>query len=233
MQDIIERLTKIIYRKRKKPSLRLNDLHPDEEVMVCLLEGRLSREEGERIKAHLIDCDICAERVAVQLKLKETDSVNLPDELIAAVKDLVKDKEENRLEIFLRLKEKTLELLHTTGDVLVGQELIPAPLLRSRKIRDFRDEVIIFKDVRDTRVEIKIENKESKVFNLIIAIKERLTQRLIRDLRVTLIRDDLELESYVSDSGKVVFENVPLGKYTIDVTSIDSKITSILLDIKI
>jgi hypothetical protein len=56
---------------------------------------------------------------------------------------------------------------------------------------------------------------------------------LIKDLRVTLIRDDTELESYLSDSGKVVFEHVLLGKYMVEISNIENKLAMIEIDIKV
>jgi hypothetical protein len=135
------------------------------------------------------------------------------------------------LEIVLKLKEKTLELLRTTGDVLVGQELVPAPV-RSRQIKDFKDEVTILKDFKDVRVEIKIENKLARAFTLVAMVKDKHTSRVIKDLRVTLIKDELELESYLSDSGKAVFEHVLLGKYTVQIATVENQIYQILLDIR-
>ncbi len=123
--------------------------------------------------------------------------------------------------------------MHTSGDILVGQELMPAPILRSHKIKDFKDEVIILKDFRDIRVEAKIENKGTKAFNLTIRVKDKQTQKIIKDLRVTLIKDDLELESYVADTGVVTFEHVLLGKYTVKIANLENNLASILLDIRI
>ena len=150
------------------------------------------------------------------------------------VKNLLNREEDiPLLEILLRFKEKAIELINTTGDVLVGQELVPAPVLRSRLIKDFKDEVTILKDFNDIRVQIKIENKWGKVFNLKLAAKQKHTQKIIKDLRVTLLKDDLELESYLTDSGSVIFEHVLLGKYRLEISAIENKLASILLDIKV
>ena len=122
--------------------------------------------------------------------------------------------------------------MNTTGDILVGQEFVPAPVLRSRKAKDFKDEVTILKDFKDIRVEVKIENKVGEAFDLTVLVKEKESQKVIKDLRVTLLRGDLELESYLNDPGKVIFENVLLGKYTIEISTLESKLASVLLEIK-
>lgn len=233
MQDKTDKIIKAVYRSWKADRLKESP-HPDEEVLVCFLESRLSQEEAESIKEHLLGCDRCAEIIAIQIKLKEGETKDVPVELLERVKNLVADEErESLLEIFLKLKEKALEILSTTGDVLVGQELMPAPVLRSRNIRDFKDEVTILKDFKDIRVEAKIENKKGRAFSLTVVVKEKATQKIMKDLRATLIRDDIELESYLTDSGRVIFEHVLLGKYTVEISTVDSKLASILLDIKV
>lgn len=236
MQDKIERILKIIYKRWKSKYSRDAMAHPDEEDMACFAEGRLSAEESRIIKEHLIACEICAEAFAVQARLKLTEDklIPVPDKLIEDAKNMMGQKDKPAvLEIILRLREKALELLQTTGDVLVGQELVPAQLLRSRQIKDFKDEVTILKDFKDARVEIKIENKAAKTFTLIVVVREKQNLQVIKDLRVTLIKDELELESYLSDSGRVTFEHVLLGKYTIQISTLDNQTYQVLLDIRV
>lgn len=234
MPERIEKLIKLVYKIWKAKAAQPQEPHPDEETLVCFLENKLSGQEYERIKTHLVSCDRCSEIVATQLKLKTIEIKELPQELLTRVKELVKQEDKiSVLEIYLKLKEKVLEIVNTTGDVLVGQELVPAPILRSRKIKDFKDEVTILKDFKDIRVEVKIENKLGRSFSLMVVVKEKASQRIMKDLRVTLVKDDLELESYLTDSGKVTFEHVLLGKYTVEISTVESNLASILLDIKV
>jgi len=224
----------MVYKKWKLGSDKIQGMHPDEETLACFLEGRLSKEENDRIKAHLVSCGNCAEAVALNLGMETAEIKEVPAELLGRVKDLLDSQ--NRpsvLEIVLRFKGKLLEILNTTGDILVGQELIPAPVLRSRSIKDFKDEVTILKDIQDVRVEVKIENKGAGIFNLMVMVKQKQTQKIIKDLRVTLLKDDLELESYLTDTGSVTFEHVLLGKYRVEVSTLENKLASILLDIKV
>ena len=233
MQDELERLIKMAYQYWKSGQPESQDPHPDAETFACLLENKLSQEEEEAVKQHLLICDSCAEVFSLQLKLKTDQLQEVPLGLIAQAKDLVRAASEvSFLEIFLKLKEKALEVINTTGDVLVGQELVPAPLLRSRQIKDFKDEVIILKDFQDLRVEVKIEGLGMQAFNVSVCVKEKSSQRIIKDLRVTLIKDDLELESFIADTGKVIFEHVLIGKYTVEISSVENKLARILLDIR-
>ena len=233
MPNKLEKLVKLVYKKWKSSHAQKFHTHPDEEEFACFIEGKLSPAESQSLKAHLVSCEPCAGAFAIQARLKSMDNLEVPEEIIASVKKLIDYPAVSPLlEIILRFKDRAFELLQSSGDVLVGQELVPAPVLRSRQIKDFKDEITVLKDFQNIRVEIKIENKPGQTFNLIVTVKEKQTSKAIKDLRITLIKDDLELESYYSDSGRVTFEHVLLGKYVVQISTVEAKIAHILLDIK-
>lgn len=230
----MDNLIKMAYRKWKGASVKILQDHPQEETIVAFLNGRLSQIDAKRLEDHLIGCQSCVEAVEVQIKLSRgTDLVNfVPEELKSWAKNLVMAQNNAVLEIILKLKGKVWEVLSTNGDILLGQELVPALVLRSRKKENFKDEVTILKDFKDIRVEIKIENRADGIFDLIVMARDKHTQRAIKDLRFSLIRNELELESYFADSGKITFEHVLLGRYTVEISNLNDKLASILLDIK-
>ena len=232
MPNDIENLIRKVYENWKSGQVAVFTEHPDEVILSDFLEGSLAAEEILKLKTHLLACEECAERFMLNLvDLKETQ---VPQELLDKVRhSLLIQANSSVLEIMLKLKEKFLELINTTGDVLVGQELLPAPVLRSRSIRDFQDEVVIFKDFEEIRLEVKVENKGKKSFNLHIIVRQKLTQEVIKNLRVTLISNEREIESYLTNSASVIFEHLLLGKYKLEITTIDSLLASILLDITV
>lgn len=231
MPDNLEKLIKKVYREWKGAGSQ--EPHPDEEALALFFEGNLSAQENKSIKKHLITCETCSEVFSIQVRLKRSEEKQMPQELAMQIKNLVTARKEPAvLEILLRLKEQALEIINTTGDVLVGQEFMPAAVLRSREIKDFKDEITILKDFKDIRVEVKIENKQGGYFKLSVIAKEKKTQAIIKNLRFTLFKEDTELESYLNDSGRVIFENLALGKYTVEITDINDKLSSIILDIK-
>ena len=234
MNPKFEKLIKSVYEKWKAKLPPAQGRHPDEEDFAAFVANQLPQRESIRLKNHVLACGTCAEILATSIKLRAMQEIEPPDKLFKASLDLI-NKEIGRrsLEIFLQAKDKLLEILNTTGDVLVGQELIPDAVLRSRKIRDFQDVITILKDFGNIRVEAKIETKESDNFNLQVVIKEKQTQEIIKDLRISLIKGDVELESYLADSGKVIFEHVLLGKYTVEISSLTDKMAEILIDIKV
>lgn len=233
MGDNLENFIKRIYKNWKKDKTSIGGKHPDEEMFVCFFEDRLSKEEAERLKAHLISCKRCLEIVDVQMKLKTSQAESVPLELMDWAKGLLVSQEKSPvLEVLLKLKDDLLELLNATGDVLLGQELVPAAILRSRSIKDFKDEITILKDFGEIRVELRLENKGNRTFNAVVLVKEKNTQKSIKNLRISLIKDGIELESYLNDTGAVIFEQVSLGKFKIEISSIEEKIASVLLDVE-
>jgi len=208
--------------------------HIDEELIVCFTEGKLGAFESEIVKKHLLNCSVCADNFKAALEVLPKEEFVVPADIISKVKNLPGQESGTcvALEIILNIKNNLLELLRTNGDVLVGQELVPAPVLRSRNIKDFKDEVFLFKDFENVRVEIKIEKKSAVSFNLELAVKNKQTAQSIPDLRITLIKNDIELESYIIGIGKVRFEDIALGSYLIDVLGLEEKLAGIVIDVK-
>jgi hypothetical protein len=233
MQDKLEKLIKLVYKKYKAGHITSPSEHPNEEAIACFIEGKLPVEEENGLKQHLTECRLCAEAFMAQVTLDSGSEPDVPRDLIAKVKNLItQEKLSPVLEILLKLKDDLIELLSTNGDVLVGQELVPAPILRSRQIKGFKDEVTILKDFGGIRVEIKIEKMIPSAFSVVVNVKDKQNLQVIKDLRITLMKNDLELESYINDSGRVIFEHVVLGKYTVEIADIKDKLAAILLDIR-
>jgi hypothetical protein len=233
VSEDFERFVKMIYKNWKNSSQEPQGEHPDEEVISCFLEGRLGPEEAESLREHLARCPSCMECLAVNLKLEETSGVEVPEELTERVKRMLAfELKPSALEIILKLKERALEIINVTGDVLVGREVVAAPVLRSRAINEFQGSVTIFKDFDEIRAEIKIENKGGAAFNLTVIIKHRLTQKVIKDLRVSLLREGLELESRLTEPGFVTFEQVSTGLYAVEISRVAGIVASLAIDIR-
>ncbi|HNW39775.1 MAG TPA: hypothetical protein PL125_04435 [Candidatus Omnitrophota bacterium] len=234
MSDHFAQIVKNIYREWKADHLFKGQDHPDADDLVCFLEDKLSLPEKDLIHKHLVSCDLCAEYLTTQLKIQTHLSLDVPAQLLEKIQALVgQDRRDNLLEIFIKLKEKALEIIQTSGDVLLGQELVPAPVLRSRKINEFKEEISILKDLQQIRILAKIQNKSAQSFNLTITVKDKQSQKIDKNLRITLIKEGLELESYVNDSGDCFFENVLPGDYIVEVSRQGQREAVIDLKVKV
>jgi len=232
MFERIEKVIKFIYLRRKiRLGLALK-IHPDEEKLACFAEDKLSDSEKKLVEKHILVCELCSDYLFTQLKIKPHLSLELPVTLQEKVKELLNaESKENPFEILLRLKEKIWEIINTTGDVLVGQELVPAPVLRSRQINEFKEEINIFKDIKELRVLAKIQSKNARKFNLTITITEKTSRKAPKNLRIALFKGDTELESYSTDSGLSSFENIDPGSYWVQINRNDQRIA--LIDLKV
>lgn len=234
MQMKLERLIRALYKKRASRIGQSFQKHPDEEVFACYCDGKLSNDEARLFKQHLLVCNTCSLKLGLSIGAGEArEESAVPQAALSRARALLDEGQKNLLlEVVLKVKEKMLEIISTTGEVLVGQELVAAPLLRSRNIKDFKDEVTIFKDFKDIVVELKIENKGASYFDMTVVAKKKDDHKVIKDLRVTLFKEAKELESYIASTGLVTFEHVLLGKYRVEVSDISSKRAYIALDIK-
>ncbi|MBU0503565.1 MAG: hypothetical protein KKG43_04155 [Candidatus Omnitrophica bacterium] len=234
MPDKLEKLIRLVYRRSKRARPAAAESHPDEEDIACFLEERLSQEEKEHVLGHLFNCDVCMENLAIQLRLHPVKEGRVPLELLKQAKDMVSQKSDNpALEVILKLKDQVIEILSSTGDLFWGAEKVPLPILRGSPMKEFKDEVTILKNFNGMVVEVKIENKQGKVFKLNIKVMEKTNRKKIKDLRITLIKGGVELESYYTDSGRVIFEHVLLGKYKVEIYAPDTRLASMILDIKV
>jgi len=234
MLSKFEKIIRVIYREWKGAAGSLADNeHPDEETLACFLEDKLAQADRDLIQAHLLKCNKCAEYLGAQLKIEPHLSRDLPAYLLEKARKIIgSDAGENIFEILLKLKNKTWEIIQTSGDVLVGQELIPAPVLRSRQISEFKEEVSILKDLHEVRVLAKVESRSNNIFNLSINVKDKQGKETDKDLRITLIRGEVELESYISDTGSRVFENILPGNYRVEITQEARLVATIDLKVK-
>lgn len=234
MEDKFGNLIRRVYNNWKSAFSEEKERHPDEEDFACFLEGKLSEEESVSMMRHLIRCSRCSDIVAAFAKLSPAESAVLPNGLLVwARKGAYSQDKSPALEIVLRLKQELLEIINTSGDILLGQELVPAPVLRSRGVKDFKDEVVILKDFKNVMAQIKIRNRDGKTFDLDIIAKEKQTNRIIRGLTFTLKKDNIEMESYLADSGSAVFECILPGGYLLEAATAGRKLVVITLDIKI
>ncbi len=216
-----------------KKSLPAPDNHPNEEEIACFIEGKLGAQESEKFREHLSACDDCARLLAAELYSYPPGLIDIPAASLSAARAMVNDRGLLRpLEIVLKIRHFGFEIVKASGDILFGQEFVPAAVLRGRHITDFKDEVVAVKDFPKARIEVRVHSGKNSGFHVTVSAKDKRTQRLLPDLRVTLFRDDIELESKITVKGRVAFEHVAAGRYTVTVTGQKDEIARLIIDVK-
>ena len=228
----IEEVIRMIYGLYRKRHNQGNSPCPDEETLVCFSEGGLSKNEIKKIQDHLISCHRCAETVSLFCQRFE-EGKKVPEFLIKKAKSLVEQKPlSNILEIVLALKEKALQILGTTGDVILDNEIIPLPVLRSRQISEFPEEIKLIKEFQNIKITLHIQKKDKDKIRINLDLVDKVSLQPLSDLRLALLKDTQELESYAAVSGNAVFDKVGFGRYVIVILRKDDKLGIINLEIK-
>ena len=228
----IEEVIKMIYRIYRKKHNQPNSPCPDEEILVCFSEGRLSKSDSARIKEHLISCRHCSEAVSLFCQRFE-EQREVPEFLVKKVKDLVKQKPlPNILNLILVLKEKALQILESSGDVVLDNEIIPLPVLRSRQISEFPEEIRLIKEFKDIKVTLFVQKRDKDKIRINLNLVDKVSLMPIENLRMVLLKDAQELESYEAASGSVVFDKVGFGRYNIQIMRKHEELGAINLEIK-
>ncbi|MDD5247242.1 MAG: hypothetical protein PHS09_07615, partial [Candidatus Omnitrophica bacterium] len=131
MREGFNHLVKAVYHKWKLDQGLVREKHPNEEELACFGLGVLADDLALKIKTHLLFCPECMEAFLFYLSLRKTEEREVPAHLLELLNAVGKPGQKSYvLEIIIQVREKLLELVNTTGDVLVGLELIPAPVLR-------------------------------------------------------------------------------------------------------
>ena len=226
----IEVLVKNVYgRFLEKRALTLNKCLSEEELALFLLgdmDGGISR----RAQAHIALCSRCAELTALYCKADRAQGQIVPGQLVEKAKALVGER--LIFEVGLRLKEKFMELLKTTGDVIRGGDMAPVPVLRGRGFREFKEEISLVKEFEEIRITLSIDKKDKDRIRIGVVLSDKVSLAPIKDLRIALFRENMELESYFAKSGAAVFEGLTYGLYTLEISRRNNRIGIIKLEIK-
>ena len=87
------------------------------------------------------------------------------------------------------------------------------------------------KDFQDIRVNVNIEKKDKDKVKISISLCHKITSMPLKDLRINLLRDDIELESYAIDTGKAVFDKVSFGVYRLLISRGEKELGAVKLEI--
>lgn len=227
-----ERIIKKIYHSYRRTHSQKCTSCPDQEALACFLEGKSSKPEAEAMQEHIISCNNCSEITSLFYQ-KVKDKKQVPELMIEKVKALLGEGgATNVIEIILALKGKALQIIKTSCDIILENEIMPLPILRSRSISELFEEIILIKELENIKITIEFHKREEDKVRLMLRFIDKIGNKNVTDLRVALFKDNKELESYDAASAEVIFEKVSFGRYSVQISRKENKLGVINLEIK-
>lgn len=213
-----------------------NNQCPNEEIIACYIDGLLSSKEKGELDRHLLTCPGCKEIFSIQTAVarvqKEEGLGFVPDRVTTEAKKLVDEKYGVKLlNLVASFTEKAFEVVRTTGEVISGHHLQPAFALRDNSGTNIAKTFTIRKVFDNTRVEMEITRETGDSNTIILRVRDNQVEIPTNDLRATLIQDETELESYITQNGKAIFESVKSGRYLIELSQVSHVLGAITLEL--
>lgn len=204
---------------------------PDEEALVHFLAGSLTGSRKLAVEEHLATCGACIDELVSFGKNARADAPEeVPPALITRVKGLVSETEPKRsfFDISVRLTETAIELVGTTGRWVdrVGAEPIA---MRGRSSAEGGG-LVIETEMGRFDVSVNVESAEPGACDVIVGVRDPGGEP-VEGMRVGLYSDDRERASYLTRAGKVAFDGVARGKYTLPIRDDSVLVGTVRLDI--
>lgn len=209
---------------KQEPDFCLSD-----EVIASYVEGKLPLAEKENIDRHVSLCPLCRQLLAAQsyvaLRQKEEGLAQVPLDITRRAKDLVPDVlASNILQIAVEFSKQVLEVIKTNGMIIASPQLA----LRNGKAAEAKL-LFIRKELGCLQVEAEISQQDDDLNTVIVKLKQ--DGRLVQDARITLLKENQEIESYISLNGEAVFSDLPQGYYRIEISRPEGIFGSIFLNL--
>jgi anti-sigma factor RsiW len=190
------------------------------DLFAAYLEGSLPEAERESVEGHLAGCAECRDEVAVSLDRLSVVAQSLrstPAHLLARAMELEKaprvkspqtEEETDLLEIVVRSVQGLLELVWTSGQLVLAPPALP--IRRARNRAETRT-LEVEKKMGRFSVAVEMEQVDDSLCQLIVRVKKGV--KPTDGIRVSLISGIREQASFVTRRGEVLFDRVPFGAY--------------------
>jgi hypothetical protein len=213
----MEELIKEAYGRLRDEKLpKVSPPRLSEEDMACYVSGLTDEREKQKILDSLVNSqDEEALRRSFLLAAEMPTEEEVPGALAEKVKQYVTESaQENVLDAAVEFAENIVRVIRTTGTILS----CPAPAVAYRDIEALAESrtVEISKAVNGYVIDIKVTRIKSDAANLTVRIKNRKTGKPSSGERVSLVYENRELRSSLTDVGKVEFENIKLRDYQVN-----------------
>ncbi len=204
----------------KKPFL--GSVRPTEEDMASFVSGLL----GEKEKNHIMEYIAAQEendKAVINSFLAAPDisaeGREVPAALVSKAKELMpKTGHQDLLDVVIEFAEDIVRVVKTTGDVLVSApsaKMVSAPVFRAPEQETKNKVVEMSKTVGNYIVTIKITRIKKAAADMSVYIKNKKTKKPCFGERISLIHDDREIRSSLTDMGIVEFGHIKIEDYKI------------------
>lgn len=220
---IAEILRRLIWRTRDKTA---RTHCPDEETLAIFLSGNLKGDEKQRVDTHLTNCSLCVEDLAAAYKSSEgSEMERVPQRLIEKAMGMVEGKE-NLFDLVVRFVKGSIELIQTSARVMP----VAVPVVRGAAKSAEGNALQVEKEVGRFRVAVELELIEGGVCQVVANVTEE-QGKPAEGIRLSLSSEGREQASFLTREGKVLFDRIPPGEYSIAVSESGTHVGRIKLSL--
>lgn len=191
-----------------------------QEMMAYYAEGLLPPQERRRVADKIARDPAAQESIRIQEHLAlmpDAGQAAVPESVLQQAVDLVPACSGGGVwDVVVHLGRTAIEYLTSDGLAVPGT-LGGAPVLRGSHNGPQRS-VVLNKQTSSLKIQMEIFLEDRRGHCVAVDLKKIPAQKSPEDLRVTLRRGDVELESHVARQGRAVFENIRQGRYFLEVT---------------
>jgi len=208
---------------------------PDEERLAAFSEGRLSEADETEVVGHIARCGPCANAVlSLRTILSEPEkegAAKLPLSLIERARKL-DPSGKGIMDVVVEFAKGAARLVKSSGDVVGG--MVPA----TDAVRGGEGQVIsenlvtLTKEFPPYSAEVDVEKVRDNTAEISIKLLDKESGSPAKGLRVSLFKEESELESTMLDAGFAVFQDLAFGHYRLDVTRVGEPVGRITLEMK-
>ena len=224
MKTMKELIKEAYLRLRNKKTAAKPKYRPSGEDMAAYAAGLLGENEKEKILDYIIshgeDEEALRHFFLLGSDISGGGAERVPQELVEKAKQFIPHPtKENVLEAVVEFAGNIARVIRTTGTVLTcakETELQPAAAFRDIEAPVESKVVEISKIINNYIVDVKIEKDKKDLANLTILIRNKRSGKLSSGERVSLVYENRELMSSLTQLGKVEFSNIKLRDYKID-----------------
>lgn len=195
---------------------------PTEEDMASFASGLLDEKEKKRILEYIVAQEESGEAIINSFLAAPdilADRRKVPRALVSKAKELMpKPEHQDLLDAVIEFAENVVRIIKTTGDVLISApetKTIPAPAFRAPEQETKNKIVEMSKTMGNYIVAIKITRIKKAAADLSVDIKNKKTKRPCSGERISLVHDDREIRSSLTNMGIVEFRHIKIEDYKI------------------